>query len=132
MRSAIVAIPEIEQEDPAVVGEEDVLRRDVAVDDVERLPLEIAERVGVVETGERVDQDADVEIERDPLEALTRALAEGSERLAVEVLHREEVDAPFFADLVRLHDIRVAHSRGDAGLVEEQRDELGLARERRA
>jgi hypothetical protein len=47
--------------------------------------------------------------------------------LAVDVLHRDEVLAIGFADVVDLHDVLVMQGRGDARLVEEHADEALIA-----
>src|SRR5688572_6181441 len=50
-------------------------------------------------------------------------------RLAVEILHRDEVVTIDLADLVRLNDVRMIEASSDARLVDEHRDELGLVGE---
>ncbi len=105
-----------------VVGDEHVLRAHVAVDDAQLGAVEVAQRVRVGEPGEHLGEDAHVDVER---HAVAPGLAEhGVERLAVEVVHRQEVVPPLDADLVGLHDVGVVEARGEARLVEEHGDEV--------
>ena len=60
-----------------------------------------------------------------------RDAREPGERLAVHVLHDEEELAVRRDDVERRDDVRVADARGEARLVEEHRDELGILRELR-
>ncbi len=83
---------EVDHLDDAVIGDEDVLRAHVAVDDVDRRSVEIAQVVRVMEPGERVAQDANLERQRHLV--VPHAGANAAERLAVEVLHGDEERAP--------------------------------------
>ena len=60
-----------------------------------------------------------------------RAPHEPRERLALHVLHDEEELAVGLHDVERRHHVRVADARGEARLVEEHRDELGVLGELR-
>ncbi len=53
------------------------------------------------------------------------------ERLAGHVVHDEQQLARLRHDVERGHDVGVADARGQAGLVDEHRDEVGIERELR-
>ena len=57
---------------------------------------------------------------------------EARARRAVDVLHRHVELAVLLAEVEHLHDVRVAEPRAHARLVDEHRDEVGVARELRA
>ena len=60
------------------------------------------------------------------LPLLARRANEARERLALDVVHDEEELALVGDDVERRHDVRVLDARGEARLVEEHRDELGI------
>lgn len=113
------------------------------MNDVEGGAVVVGERVRVVQTRERVDDDEVLALARERVlkaQALGRqllrllhgAVLDAVERLAVQILHRDEVlilDGP---DLVRLHDVRMIETRRDARLVDQHLDELRLLGEVRA
>ena len=113
------------------VGDEDVLRGDVPMDDLERATVVVGELVGVMEAGEGVHHDHHLVLGRDRrdlpvLHALGGPVLDAVERLAVEVLHRDEVLLRDLADLVGLDDVRMVEARRDARLLDQHLDELGL------
>ena len=92
----------------AIVGEEHVLRVDVAVHDLERRAGVILQVVRVLER--REDLADHPQVHRAGEGAVAELLAppdHALERAALEVLHRHEVAPVLLADLVRLHDVRV-------------------------
>ena len=108
----------------AVIGDEHVLRAHVAVNHAEGRSVEVGQGVGVLETGEHVGEDAHVQIERHVRP--TDATEERVHRLPLEVLHGDEVAIALTPDLVGLHHVGVVEACGEAGLVEEHREELGV------
>lgn len=66
LAAAIVGLrdAEIEQNDAPIVGEKDVLGRHIAVDDVQRRAVQIAEGVRVGERAEHVRDDPEAVFER--------------------------------------------------------------------
>ena len=60
---------------------------------------------------------------------LLQAVDDAVERLALEVLHRDEVALAVLPDLVGLDDVGVAEARGEPRLVEEHAEELRVLRE---
>ena len=121
------------------------------MDDLQRAAVVVSELVGVMKPRERVEKDDVAALLRKRIrreeharrrltfDGLVRARSSGGllhelrcsmldamERLAVQVLHREEVDVADGADLVRLHDVRVIESCRDPRLVDEHLDELRL------
>ncbi len=99
------------------------MRGRVAVNDAERVAVDVDELVRVVQARQRLDEDAKVRPEREGV-LFRDALAKALERLPLEVLHREEEATPLAADLDRLHDVRVAEPRREPRLLEEHGEEL--------
>jgi hypothetical protein len=115
--------PEVDDLDGAVVADDDVRRRDVAVDDVERPAVGGLLLVRVVEAGGGVDDDVDQVLEREPGPGLVRRADQPPEVLPPDVLHGEEVGPVVLADVVDLDDVRVVERRREAGLAEEHLDQ---------
>ena len=84
---------EIDELGDAGVGDDDVGRRDVAMDDAERLAGVIGEVVRVVERVEDLVQDRERDGERHRRRGLGAAVHDQVERLALDQLHRDEVRA---------------------------------------
>ena len=126
LREAIGHLRDAEVDDlgVAVVRHEEVVRRDVAVDEAEELSVLSAELVGRVEAVRRVCAHAGRELHGDALASLLHAAHDLAEGLAVEVLHGDPVGVVVLAEIEDLRDVRVVDARGDAGLVEEHVDEL--------
>ena len=110
-------------------ADEDVLRADIAVHDVERLAADIAGAVGVIkaERGLHDDPHADLKWQTDP--GFRRGVPELREVLAGDVFHRDVVGAVELTDVVDGDDVGVVQRRGDAGFVEKLIDELRFFRE---
>ena len=99
------------------------------VHELERLARHRAQLVGSVEPlGGVGDQPPG----RQRVEALALApgAQHGEQRLALEVLHRDEVAAIGLAEIVDVDDVRVLDQRCDSRLVEQHVDERLLRRER--
>ena len=132
MRPARLRDAEVEHARDAVDADEDVLRRDVAVDDAERLAVLVssprARRAG---RGARRHDRARRSCSgmRAPARRAARSRRESDS--PCDVLHDEEELALGRDDVERRHDVRVADARGEPRLVEEHRDELGILRELR-
>jgi len=118
--------PEIEELDRAVVADEHVARRDVAVDEPERPAIGAGLFVRALERGGGALDDRERDGERDPLVALARRHADRADVLAVDVLHREEQGAVDLADIVDVADVRVPQRGGEPGFIEEHLHELGI------
>ena len=115
-----------------VKRDDDVLRGDVAVDDVERRAVEIVLLVRVREARAHAEHDREGVLERELEDALLLHLADdGAQVLAVDVLHRDEVLAVVLTDVEDLDDVRVRERRRDARLVEEHLDERAVLVHRR-
>ena len=114
--------------------DEHVAGRDVAVHERERLARRRRARRGRTRAP-RSTRERDVQRRR---RAGCRSLARGGgadearARRAVDVLHRHVELAVLLAEVEDLDDVRVAEPRADARLVDEHRDEVGIARELRA
>jgi hypothetical protein len=122
---------EVDELRDAAHAHEDVLRRDIAVDDAEGLAVFAAELVGGVETAARVREDPQRHAgrQRQPL-PLHRAHDLG-QRVAVDPLHREVEDVVLLAEIHDLSHVRVLDLRRDARLVEEHPLEARVLRELR-
>ncbi len=110
-------------------ADEHVVRRDVSMNQLERVALGVRESVRCAEARERVGDDAEHDRRRQRRLALAREHDELREVHAVDVVHDEEVAFGGAADVERRDDVRVPDSRGEPGLVEEHADELGIVRE---
>jgi NAD(P)-dependent dehydrogenase (short-subunit alcohol dehydrogenase family) len=108
------------------VDHEDVVRGDVAMDDVERRTVEVLQLVRVVNPLEDVQEDTQVEHR---WELFAAAREDAMHRLTIEILHGQEVLAVYVADLERLDEIRMIQARRDASFVDEHRHELDVVRE---
>ena len=125
-RQAIGDLGDAEVDDlgVALVRQEEVVRRDVAVDEAEELPVLAAQLVGRVEAVGRVGADARREVGHDPHVPLFGAPHHLAQRLAVEVLHGDPVGVVVLPEVEHLRDVGVVDPRGDPRLVEEHIDEL--------
>ena len=110
----------------AVDADQDVVRGDVAVDDLERGAVTVGELVGGVQAGEQVEEDAQREPERQGAPLLARADEDLVEREAIDVLHHQEDALIVLLHIERGHHVGVVHPRGEAGLIEEHGDEIRL------
>ncbi|HSN30072.1 MAG TPA: hypothetical protein VLT45_27485 [Kofleriaceae bacterium] len=117
---------EVHQLDATVVHPEDVLRRHVAVHDIQRPAVVVRESVRVDQRREHVGDDAHrvrhLEADARP----PRRAHHLRERATLEVLHDQVRQAVAIVDLVGLHDVRVVQPRREPRLVEHQRSILRL------
>ncbi len=115
--------PEVGELHLAVVGDQDVARADVAVDDLLRLAVGRAELVREVEAGADLEHDPRREPPRTaPLE-VDEALEHPEEVAAGHVLHRDVGQPVGLAEVVDLDHVGVHQARGDLGLVGEHAQE---------
>ncbi|CAM4527441.1 hypothetical protein COEX109129_41800 [Corallococcus exiguus] len=115
---------EVDDLDLALVADEHVVRRDVAVDDAQLLAAAVRARVRVVQAPAHLHRDEDRHGDgqrRKP--AAHRALEHLVERLAVDELHGEEVLALHLPEVEDLGDVAVGQRGGDARLADEHGDE---------
>ena len=121
--------PEVEQAGRAVDRDHHVLRRDIAMHDVQRGAALVRGLVRGVEPGERLTRDRDRDVERHASAARPRGVEQHVERHPVhELLHEHDLAAR--GDDVEHGDhVAVLEPRGDARLVEEHRDEVRILRE---
>jgi hypothetical protein len=109
--------PEVEEPRVPRALDHHVARRDVAMDQTELL-LGVGQRIG----------DLHAHVRR--LGVAQRPVGEHVRQgRALDVLHRQEIDAPFDAELVHRHDVRVREGHQGLGLVHEHRDEARILRE---
>ena len=124
---AALAMREVDDLHHAGVREDHVLRRDVPVDEAERRAIVVGELVRVVQPGEHLDEHA--QVHREQAARSWSPLRTWLNGAAVEELHGHEVALAVLPDLVRLHHVGVGEPRGDAGLVEEHAEDLGIVGE---
>jgi hypothetical protein len=132
VRQAILGLdhPEIGQARVAVGADQHVVRRHVAVHEVEPPAFVVAQVVRRREPGERVGHDAQHDRNRHAVAALVRARQERAQVIALDVLHHQEVaGVGRVADVDGGDDVRVADAGCQPRLVEEHADELFLVGE---
>ncbi len=108
----------------APLGDEDVGRRDVAVNDAQLFALLAEGLVGVAEPATGLDADVDRLLHREALARLAQALDHRLEVHPVDELHDDEVGVVRRADVEDGDDVGVAQAGPQAGLVQEHRDEV--------
>ena len=113
---------EVDEPRDAVGAHEDVLRRDVAMDDAERRAVLVARLVRRVEAEEHRLGDRGGDLRRASALRVARSRTSASGE-AVHVLHDEVEIALRLDDVEDRHHVRVAHPGGEARLVEEHRPE---------
>ena len=114
--------PEVRDLHDALVGEEDVLRRDVTMDDVERRTALVALLVCVVEALRRLGDDPRRDPWRDARCSALRRAHEMAEVASLDVLHREDVPVvALVGELVDLDDVGVVQACRELRLVDEHR-----------
>ena len=122
---------EVEHARDAVGADEHVLRGDVAMDEVERSPRSFFASCAAWRPWRKPHMIDAAMRGGHVLALLARRAKQLRERLAVDVLHDEEELAVGRDDVDRRDDVRVLDARGEARLVEEHRDELGILGELR-
>ena len=122
---------EVDQLHAAVVADEDVRGRDVAVDDAERVAVAVLLVMGVVQPGGGADDDLQNVLGRQPPTLRLDRTDDLAQVLADDVLHREEEGAVVVADVVHLRDVGVMQRRRQASLRQQHPDEVLVVRVRR-
>ncbi len=118
---------EVDQLDRAGHREHHVLRRDVAVHHAQRLAVDVAQAVGVLERGGHAHTHVHRGLDRQrPIPEHTRAdhIEQG---VAVDVFERQVVTAVDRAHLVGLRQVRMRTLERDASLGQEELDVLVIA-----
>jgi hypothetical protein len=121
--------PEVGDSRDAVDADQDVVRRHVAMNDLQRPPVVVGPLVRRVQAGEGVEDDAHGDPRRDRLLLLRGAVEQVSGRVALDVLHHEVVAGSRGANFQDRDDVRVVDPRGQTRLVEEHLDELAVPRQ---
>jgi hypothetical protein len=120
---------EVDQLHLAGGRQQDVVRGDVAVDEVERLAVAPDGLVRVVQRPGCVGHQLGAQLRRDELAQPLVLEADGHQIEARHVLHRQVVGAVELPQIVDLGDARVAQLGDQRGLVEEHPQELGVGDE---
>ena len=133
----VLADSEVDDLDLARRAQDDVARRQIAMRDALRDPVDDEVGVRVVQALEDAAQDVRDERERQHLTARTQLLEELPQILAIDQLELDVHDAAELAGVHDRHDVRVAHASGDPHLVEDpaaplrvEADEVGEDLER--
>jgi hypothetical protein len=108
----------------AVDADDNILRRHIAVDDLQVLSFGAVQLMGGVQAREGVEADAQGDAERDTPTQRHRHLLHVGEGVALDVVHDEEDEVVLLAYVDDGDDIGVVDGRGDAGLVEKHVDKL--------
>ena len=119
---------EVDDLDLALERHEDVLRRHVAVDEVELAAGLIALVVRVVEALTQLHDDEARLRDRHRLADLAAPIEHAAEIAAMNVLERDVVAAVDDAKIEDLRDVRVVQLDGELGLLDEHADELFVLR----
>ncbi len=114
----------------AVPGDQDVLLRDVAVDDTQRLSELVGLSMRVVQAFGDLLHGVGAQAERKGDLLLRRLLQQAQEIHSLDVLHGQEVGFAHGAEVEDLDDVGVIEAECDLGLVDEHRDELPRAGKR--
>ncbi len=124
LRVAVARFRDAEVEDlhGAVEADHQVRRRDVAMDDVERLAVDADAFVRVRESGARARRDGERDMQRHALAQSTRSRQHVENVFAVDELHRVEERVTDLTEVEDLRDVRVLQLRREARFVEEHRD----------
>ncbi len=124
----LVELGDTEVHDPreAVDPHQDVLRRDVAVHEPDVTATIVAEVVGGLQAGERVKANTHRERRREPRATLLRAGEELGQRGALDVVHHQRDLVTADLHVADVDHVRVADRRGQRGLGEQLRAELGV------
>ena len=122
--------PEVDDLDHALEADDQVLRRDIAVDDVERLTVRRLV-VRVVQPGRGLREHVEHQWHGDLAagQPLGGAAHDHRERQAGEELHDHEVAVLVLAQLHGLDDVRVVEAGREPGLVQEHLHEVGVVGE---
>jgi hypothetical protein len=114
---------EVDQLHVPVAREQHVVRRDVAVDDLERPARGVLRGVRVVEAAGDLHPDAQRELEGNLVAGSHRALHQVAQIAPLDPLHRDEPGALGLAELEDAHDVGVEQPRGDPHLLQQQAEE---------
>ncbi len=121
--------PEICDVRAPVAPDEDVVRRDVPMDDVEGLVVVVPQLVRRVQAAERVEDDSNGDPDVDGASRGAQLSTELGERRALDVIHDDEGHSAFEAELAHLYDARIVDRRGKPRLIHQHADEDLVARE---
>ena len=116
--------PEVDDLHVAGVADEDVLRVQIAVHQVERAPGHVGQVVGVARPVADLLGDGAAQLRVQLLLAAQRPVDDVAQRLPLHVLHGDEIAAGHFSELEDLDHVAVVHLRGQPRLAEECLDEL--------
>ena len=131
LRRAVLGHPEVQELDPPAQREDDVGRRHVTVDDVERLAVPALEAVDILQrpahfAGEMGGSDG-----RHPLAGGAKTEERARDRRALDVFEDQKQSPLRFAEVVRLDDVRMVKQPQHLGLGHEQAHEGRVVREHR-
>ncbi len=118
---------EVQQLHRAVVAEDDVVRRDVAMHDRQPVPGKVGRPVGVMQRLRDLANDEAGLAERHRRLARAQLLGHFAQVAAVHEFHREVQSAADLADVEHLDDVRVHEPARNFRFIQEQLDRLPAA-----
>jgi hypothetical protein len=121
--------PKIDDSGHAIDPDQDVVRRDVSMHDVEGLALIVLRLVRGVEPLEHAGHERRDEVHGHASSTFVSDAIECREGLSFDVFHDEEDFGVLGDDVESRYDVGVPHARSEARLVEEHREEVGVERE---
>ena len=110
----------------ALEREEHVLRRDIAMHDVQRPTAAILLTMRIIEPGAGLHRHVRRRVDRHALAPVAQALEHPIQVAPVDVLHRDVVVLVDLAEVEDLPDVAVRQLHRDARLVDEHLDEVGI------
>jgi hypothetical protein len=117
---------EVDQLHVAFERDQHVLRRDVAMHQLERTAHRVALLVCVVEPLADLHHHVADEIDRQLFARLASVLEDGAQVLAVHVFERDEVAVTDPSEIEDLRDVGVGELHRQLRLIDEHRDEVGV------
>lgn len=119
--------PKVDDFDLSFVGDDDILRGDIAVNDIEIALGEIFASVCVVETFADFGDDVNDKRDRESFFDVSRAIDQAADIASVDVFHRDKEGFTDATQFVDLGDIGMMERDGDTRFVDEHIGEFGIA-----
>ena len=115
--------PEVEELHRAGISDHHIVRRHVAVNDIERFTMLVVRDVCVVKRPRHVDADADCD-GQSHTSGLTRLTNQSPQWHSIDPFHHDEVRSFVRTELMELADVRMLELHPDSRLVEEHLNEV--------
>ena len=122
---------EVEQLHAPRRGDDDVGRRDVAVDGIQRPAVAVAQAVDVVQRAAHLARHVSDDRRRRLAVRRAQRAQDARQRRPLDVFERQEQHAVVFAEVVDVDDVGVVQQPQQLGFVDEHANELGVVTVRR-